>query len=62
MKEKKKKQTQALKLYNLNFISIFVAEGYDVDVKTVNSISNKIKEHGEYLYDHIILFCTSESG
>lgn len=50
-----------LNITHSHFLNDLRAEGYDVDVKTVNSISNKIKEHGEYLYDHIILFCTSES-
>jgi hypothetical protein len=27
----------------------------------INSYSNKLKEFNEYLYDHIIIFCTSES-
>ena len=28
----------------------------------INSIDTKFQEYGEYLYDHVILFCTSEAG
>lgn len=39
-----------------------VGDGYTVDYKMVNFDNFKIQEYGEYLYDHIILFCTSLAG
>lgn len=40
----------------------FVENGYSVDVRMINAYNYKLKEFGEYLYDHVVVFCTSEPG
>ena len=37
-------------------------KGYSLDIKMINSIDTRLREYGEYLYDHIIVFCTAETG
>ena len=44
------------------FVNFKKEKGYDIDIKMINSLDTKFQEYGEYLYDHLILFCTSESG
>lgn len=39
-----------------------LVQGFQLDFKLVSHDPIKLQEYGEYLYDHMILFCTSESG
>lgn len=41
------------------FFSDLEGEGYNLDFKVLNHDNFKLQEYGEYLYDQIILFCTS---
>lgn len=47
---------------NNNFFKTILANGYSLDIKMISAYNIKLKEYGEYLYDHIILFCTSDPG
>jgi len=51
----------AIKSTHSEFFNQLKDNGYIVDIKPVNSVQYKLKEFGEYNYDHLILFCTSES-
>jgi len=43
------------------FLADLAAKGLVVDVHLVSSTAIKLKDFGEYLYDHIVLLCTSEN-
>jgi len=43
------------------FFSDLQSNGYDLDIKMINSHNYKLKEYGEYLYDQLILFASSET-
>jgi len=51
----------AIKSTHSEFFNQLKNNGYTLDIKAVNSAQYKLKEFGEYNYDHLILFCTSES-
>lgn len=42
------------------FFSDLESNGYELDIKMINSHNYKLKEYGEYLYDQLILFASSE--
>jgi len=42
------------------FFNDLQSNGYEVDVRMINSHTYKLKDYGEYLYDQMILFCASE--
>lgn len=46
----------------LIFAFCFKEKGYTLDIKMINSVDTKLREYGEYLYDHIIVFCTAETS
>lgn len=51
----------SIKNTHSQFIADLSDKGFNVNIQLLSSHNNKLKEFGEYLYDHIILFCTSEN-